>query len=94
METFSQHVDDFWSNWNKVALVTGEQRTADCLLSLRRIEEVDSDATFCGIQTSGFVRWFPPDLEMREVSYAGEILLEKLRTICIWWWSVSFAMQV
>lgn len=61
-----------------MALVDNEPLEAHCLLALRRIEEIDVDVTFRGIQTSGFGRWLPYDFEKGNVGQLDEYVVKRL----------------
>lgn len=70
----SQRVYNLLIHWNKVAIVCREPRAAHCLPSLRRIEEIDLDAIFRDVETSGFGRWLPYNFENGEVEHLGALI--------------------
>lgn len=56
MRQLTQRVEDLRRHWNKVALIAIDPRVAHFLLALRCIEEVNWDATFRDVKTSGLGR--------------------------------------
>lgn len=64
--------------------MANEPREAHCLLALRRIEEIDWDATLRGIQTSGFGRYLPYDFKTGNVGHLGEFVLKRIdSSVCL-----------
>lgn len=59
-------------------LVTCEPHSANCLVPLCRIEEVDWDATFCNIDTFGFVRWLAYIIETGEVDKLSVFIVRRV----------------
>lgn len=74
----SQRVNDLWCHWEKVVLVDNEPRAAHCLLALRHIEEMDWNANFRGIQTSGFGLSLSYDSKTGIVGHLCELIVKRI----------------